>query len=311
MTHRVLPFDAPQATAQLRTVGDLIRYAATQFAAAELIYGHGTSTAVEEAIFMVLEALKLPIDDPQTFWHSRLTESERVQLLALCAARIETRQPAPYLLNRAYIQGFSFYVDERVIIPRSYLAELLLGDTLYNVLPWGDDTGSVTRVLDLCTGSGCLAILAAHLFPHAQIDAVDISSDALAVAAQNVADHGMNDRVTLHRGDLWAPLNDQTYDLIITNPPYVDDAAMELLPPEYRAEPDLALAGGGDGGMDIVCRIIANAAAHLTPHGALLCELGQGRQVIEDAYPDLNLIWLDTENSASEVFFAQRADLAS
>jgi ribosomal protein L3 glutamine methyltransferase len=208
------------------------------------------------------------------------------------------------------MRGLPFYVDERVIVPRSFIGELLdshfagedgRGASLM-------DPANVASVLDLCTGSGCLAILAARHFPNAVIDAVDISRDALAVAARNVADHGLEDRITLHRGDLFKPLGERRYDLIISNPPYVDAEGMAALPPECRAEPKLAFDGGADG-LDIIRPILDEAAAHLTPEGGLLCEIGRGRENVEIAYPQLPLLWLDTEDSEAEVFFATAADL--
>jgi len=231
------------------------------------------------------------------------------RILGWIEQRIATRKPAAYLVNKVYMRGLPFYVDERVIVPRSFIGELLdshfAGD--------GDgasliDPANVASVLDLCTGSGCLAILAARHFPHAEIDAVDISKDALAVAARNVGDHGLEDRITLHRGDLFGPIGGKRYDLIISNPPYVDGDGMAALPPECRAEPKLAFDGGADG-LDIVRRILDEAAAHLTGEGGLICEIGRGRDNVEAAYPQLPLLWLDSEDSEAEVFFAAAADL--
>ena len=245
------------------TLRDLFRYAVSRFNAAGLAYGHGATNALDEAAFIVLEGLKLPIDALEPFLDARLTRAERARLLSLIDARVATRKPAAYLLNRAYIQGVPFYVDERTIVPRSFIGELLfhglVGEGALIEAP-----EQIGAVLDLCTGGGSLAILAARVFPQARIDAVDLSADALAVARRNVAEHDLADRVTLYHGDLFAPLGAQRYDLILANPPYVDAASLAAFPPEYAAEPRLAHAGGRDG-LDIVRRILAEARAHLTP----------------------------------------------
>jgi ribosomal protein L3 glutamine methyltransferase len=233
-------------------------------------------------------------------------------ILDLIARRITTRKPAAYLVNKIYMRGLPFYVDERTIVPRSFIGELL--DSHFS--GQGDDEGgsliddplSVRHVLDLCTGSGCLAILAAHAFANAQIDAVDISKDALEVAARNVADYGLEDRVMLHQGDLFKPLAGRRYDLIISNPPYVDAQGMAELPRECRAEPKLAFDGGADG-IAIVRRILPAAKQHLTPEGGLLCEIGRCRPGLQAAYPNTDFLWLETEDSDSEVFWVAAADL--
>ncbi len=290
----------------LTSVRDYIRYALSRFESSGLEYGHGTATAFDEAVFMVLEGLHLPIDNLEPWWDARLTLSERRRLVALIEARVTTRKPASYLLNKAYLQGVPFYVDERVIVPRSYIAEILCDDDCFSPVV---DSGAVTRVLDLCTGSGCLAIMAAYLFPGATIDAVDLSADALDVARRNVADHHMEGRVTLHRGDLYDPVAGKTYDLILANPPYVAAAEMESLSPEYRAEPQMALAGGADG-LDLVRRILDGAQAHLAHDDAgLLCELGTGREDLVDFAPDIDFLWLDTADSSGEVFWLTRAQI--
>ncbi|MBB5753886.1 50S ribosomal protein L3 N(5)-glutamine methyltransferase [Prosthecomicrobium pneumaticum] len=297
-----------RAVETLVTLRDVLRYAVSRFRAAGLAHGHGASDAYDDAAFLVLEGLDLPIDRLEPFLDARLLPEEREKLVGLVAARVETRKPLPYLLGRAYIQGFRFRVDERVIVPRSFIGEILFSDGFA-----GDETGlvpdreAVETVLDLCTGSGALAILAAHLFPNATVDAVDLSQDALAVAALNVAEHGLADRVSLHRGDLFAPLAGRRYDLILTNPPYVDAEAMAALPAEYRHEPVMALAGGEDG-LDIVRRILDAAPDHLTETGGLLCEIGTGREILEADYPDLPFLWIDTEESEGEVFWLAAAD---
>jgi ribosomal protein L3 glutamine methyltransferase len=230
------------------------------------------------------------------------------------ARRVTTRKPAAYLVNKIYMRGLPFYVDERTIVPRSFIGELLdqhFGGETDEEESGGsliDDPLAVETVLDLCTGSGCLAILASRNFPNAQIDAVDISKDALEVATRNVGDYRLDDRVKLHRGDLFAPLKGKRYDLIVSNPPYVDAEGMASLPRECRAEPKLAFDGGPDG-LDIVGRILKEAARHLTPQGGLLCEIGRGREPLEAAFPQLPLLWLDTEDSDGEVFWIAAADL--
>jgi ribosomal protein L3 glutamine methyltransferase len=278
----------------------------SRFRAAKLVFAHGTTDPVAEAAFLVGEALHLPPERFDAFSRAHVTAKERTAVLRLIAARVRTRKPAAYLVRKSYVQGVAFYVDERVIVPRSYLGEVLAGDLL-----GGDglvDPEKVTRVLDLCTGSGCLAILAALRFAHATVDAVDISKDALAVARINVEQHGLEDRVRLVRGDLYAPLGEARYDLILTNPPYVDAPGMAGLPPECLHEPRIALAGGADG-LRLIRRIIDAAPRHLTPSGGLLCEVGRGRAAVERAFPKTSFLWLDTEESSGEVFWIEAEGL--
>ncbi len=291
----------------LVTVRDFFRYAVRRFKAVKLAYGHGTTNAVDEAAFMVLEALHLPIHSIDPWLALRPTAAERKRLLTLIEARVALRLPAPYLLGAAYQQGVRFEVDRRVLIPRSFIGDVL-GDYLrgHGTLPIRPER--VRRILDLCTGSGCLAVLAALAFPKAEVDAVDLSAPALAVARRNVASHRLGDRIALHRGDLYAPVAAKRYDLILSNPPYVEAKAMALLPPEYRHEPGLALAGGADG-LEFIDRIVAEAARHLTPDGGLLCEVGRGRRALERQHR-LAFLWLDTEHSEGEVFWLSRRDLA-
>lgn len=288
---------SPADIEDLATLRDWLRYATSRFTAAGLVFGHGTATPLDEAAFLILSALHLPIDQLEPWLDARLTRDERAQLAGLIEERIVSRKPAPYLVNAAWIKGHKFYVDERAIVPRSYIGELL-DDDLSAVVA---DPGRVERVLDLCTGSGCLAILAALAFPNAHVDAVDISPNALEVARRNVVDYGLTHRVTLHRSDLFADLGGKTYDLILSNPPYVTAEAVAAFPPEYKAEPQLAHLGGGDG-MDLVRRIIADAAVHLDPEGMCVVEVGTGRDTLETEYPDLPFLWLDTEQSEGEVF---------
>jgi ribosomal protein L3 glutamine methyltransferase len=289
---------------ELITLRDWLRYGVSRFNAAELAYGHGTTTALDDAAFLLLHTLHLPVDQLEPWLDARLSLAERRALCEIIDKRIATRKPAPYLTNVAYVRGRPFYVDERVIVPRSYIGELL-GKGLAGVV---DDADAIERVLDLGTGSGCLAILAALTFPHAKVDASDISADALAVAERNVADYGLEARITLIQSDLFRELAHRRYDLILANPPYVSAAALAAFPPEYAAEPRLAHAGGEDG-LDLVRRILAEAAEHLTPQGALVVEVGTGRDILEQEYPRLPFLWLDTAESEGEVFALSAAAL--
>jgi ribosomal protein L3 glutamine methyltransferase len=296
------------APGELRTLLDFVRYAASRFIAAKLVFAHGTTDPVVEAAFLVCEALHLHPDRFEMFATARVTAAEGKTILGLIERRVATRKPAAYLVNKVYMRGLPFYVDERVIVPRSFIGELLDSHFSGEEAALIDDPAAVESVLDLCTGSGCLAILASRNFPNAQIDAVDISKDALDVAARNVADYALEDRISLHQGDLFKPLGGNRYDLIITNPPYVAARGMAGLPRECRFEPKLAFDGGADG-LDIVRRILDEAGKHLTPQGGLLCEIGRGRELLEAAFPQLPLLWLDTEESEGEVFWIGAGDL--
>jgi ribosomal protein L3 glutamine methyltransferase len=302
-------FDPAAVAAELVTLRDFMRFAISQFRTHELVFGHGTTDALDEAAFLLLEGLNLPIDRLDPFMDARLMPEERRRLADLVSARVTTRKPASYLLNRAYVGGVPFYVDERVIVPRSFIGELLrTGLFTEQESPILIESEDVVSVLDLCTGSGCLAILAAHTFPQAHVDAVDLSPDALEVARINVAQAALGDRLELLQGDLFAPLAGRRYDVIITNPPYVDAQVMSELPAEYRHEPEMALAGGPDG-LDIVRRILAEAGKHLTETGGLLCEMGEGREILEEEFPELPFLWLDTHESSGEVFWLEAAAL--
>ena len=293
---------------ELTTILDHVRYAVTQFRAAQLVFAHGTTDPLAEAAFMVCEALHLPPDRFDAFAGARVTHEEQKKIFDLIETRIRTRKPAAYLMHKAYLRGIAFYVDERTIVPRSYLGEILDGELFAGEDASLIDPHAVGRVLDLCTGSGCLAVLAALRFPNAAVDAVDISADALAIAARNVAMHGLEERITLHEGDLFGPLGGARYDLIVSNPPYVDAPGMAALPPECRHEPALALDGGADG-IAVVRRIIDNAGRHLTADAGLLCEVGRDRAMLEKTYPQTRFLWLDTEESSGEVFWLDAAQV--
>jgi ribosomal protein L3 glutamine methyltransferase len=301
---------APSAAAsQLSTIRDFLRWSLSEFRAARIVHGHGTNSAIDEAAFLILEALHLPVDDINPWLDAKLLETEKQKLAALIRVRIDTRLPAAYLLKRAYIHGIPFYVDERVIVPRSYIGELMFSGIFGgDEAPLIDDVSNVTSVLDLCTGSGCLAIIAAGIFPGAEVDAAELSADALDVARINVDEHDLADRVSLLEGNLFEAVEGRTYDLIISNPPYVAGGEVQAFPPEYGHEPMMAHLGGEDG-LDIVRRILAEAANHLNPGGGLLCEIGTGRERLVDDYPQLDFLWLDTEEAEGEVFWITREQL--
>lgn len=290
----------------LVTLRDWLRWAVTRFGEAKLAFGHGTTNAYDEAAYLLLHALHLPLEKLEPFLDARLTHAEREALDDLLRRRIDQRVPAAYLTREAWLGPFRFYVDERVIIPRSFIAELLPDA----IAPYVGDPEGIASALDLCTGSGCLAILLAHAFPNADIDAVDISTDALTVAQRNVADYGLADRINLVRSDLFGNLPDKSYDLIISNPPYVTAMAMEELPPEYRHEPELALAGGDDG-LDAVRAIVREAPRFLAPRGVLVVEVGHNRAAVELAWPRTPFVWLETATAADSVFLLTREELVA
>ncbi|MEZ2349180.1 50S ribosomal protein L3 N(5)-glutamine methyltransferase [Caballeronia sp. RCC_10] len=286
------------------TVRDLLRFGVSRFTEAGLSFGHGSTNAYDEAAYLILHTLHLPLDTLDPFLDARLLDSEIDAVTQVIERRAKERVPAAYITHEAWMHGQRFYVDERVIVPRSFIGELLQD----GLQPYVADPDHVTRVLELCTGSGCLAILAAQAFENADVDAVDISADALAVARRNVDDYGLQDRVTLYEGDLYAPLPEARYEVIITNPPYVNATAMQSLPAEYRHEPELALAGGDDG-MDIVRRIVRDASKWLTEDGVLVVEIGNERANVEAAFGGLDLVWLSTSAGDDNVFLIQAADL--
>jgi ribosomal protein L3 glutamine methyltransferase len=290
----------------LVTLRDWLRYAVTRFGEAGLAFGHGTTNAYDEAAYLLLHVLHLPLDRLEPFLDARLTQPERVRVAEFMERRIDQRVPAAYLTREAWLGDFRFYVDQRVLIPRSFIAELLPD----GLAPYVGDAQGVGTILDLCTGSGCLAILLAHGYPDAEIDAVDISSDALAVAQRNVSDYGLADRINLIRSDLFANLPEKTYDLIISNPPYVTAHAMASLPPEYRHEPPLALAAGEDG-LDAVRAILKDAPRFLAPGGTLVVEIGHNRAAVELAFPRLPFVWLETEGSPEGVFLLKREEIVA
>jgi ribosomal protein L3 glutamine methyltransferase len=291
-------------TESLITVRDWLRFAVSRFNEAKLFFGHGSDNAFDEAAYLILHTLHLPLERLEPFLDASLTHGESEEVQAVIERRVRERIPAAYLTNEAWLGEHRFYVDERVIVPRSFIAELLHEQ----LAPWIEAPDEVTRALDLCTGSGCLAILAALAFPHAKIDAADLSADALAVAAKNVADYGLADRVELIESDLFAALAGRSYDVILSNPPYVNAESVAALPPEYQAEPALAL-GSGEDGLDATRQILAAARAHLNPGGLLVVEIGHNRDALEAAYPNLPFTWLDTEGGDQFVFMLRREDL--
>ncbi|WP_310630921.1 50S ribosomal protein L3 N(5)-glutamine methyltransferase [Paraburkholderia sp.] len=286
------------------TVRDLLRYGVSRFSAAKLSFGHGSSNAYDEAAYLVLHTLNLPLDLLDPFLDARLAPEEIEKVLGVIERRANDRVPAAYITQEAWMHGLRFYVDERVIVPRSFIGELLAD----GLQPYVEDPEQVSAVLELCTGSASLAILAAHAFPNADIDAVDLSAPALEVAKRNVHEHELDEKISLFEGDLYAPLPERRYDVIITNPPYVNADSMAALPAEYRHEPEMALAGGADG-MDIVRRIIKDARNWLTDEGVLVVEIGNERENVEAAFGGLDLVWLSTSAGDDQVFLIQARDL--
>jgi ribosomal protein L3 glutamine methyltransferase len=287
---------------ELVTVRDLVRYATSRFNRKNLFFGHGLQDAYDEAVYLVLRTLHLPLDRLEPFLDACIPSDERAEVLAIIHRRSDERIPSAYLTKEAWLGDFRFYVDERVIVPRSFCAELLEG----GLAPWIEDDEDVATALDLCTGSGCLAILMAHRFPNAQIDAIDLSPDALAVAQLNVDEYQLGERIRLIESDVFAALGDERYDLILSNPPYVTQASVESLPDEYLHEPAMAL-GAGEDGMDIVRQIIAGARQHLTDNGILLIEVGHNREEFEAVFPTLEAVWLSNASEEEKVLLL-RAD---
>lgn len=294
------------ALQELHTVRDLLRYAVSRFNAAQLCFGHGSDNAWDEAVYLLLHVLHLPLDTLDPFLDARLLTEEKKRYLDMVERRLTERIPAAYLTGEAWLQGQRFVVDSRVIVPRSPISELLV-DALH---PWVADPEDVDYVLDLCTGSGCLAILAALAFPNAQVDAVDLSEHALEIANVNIEQFGLDGRVTAHQSDLFEQLPHCEYQVIICNPPYVNNSSMESLPPEYRHEPTLALAGGDDG-MDIVRRLFKDAPRFMSQNGILVLEIGHEYENFVNAFPDLEPVWLNTTNAEDQILLLTREQLES
>lgn len=290
MTHPMPahPFSTPR---------DLFRYAITRFNTEQLFFGHGSSNALDEAAYLILHTLKLPLETLDPFLDARLLPEEVAALLKVIERRAAERVPAAYITNEAWLGSYRFYVDERVIVPRSFIAELI--PSYFS--PWVSDPEAVIDILELCTGSGCLPIMLADAFPNAHVDTADISRDALDVARRNVADYDLEERITLIESDLYTNIPDKKYDLIVSNPPYVNSGSMGQLPQEYLHEPQIALAGGDDG-MDLVRKIVAGAAERLTDNGVLIVEIGNERAFAEAAFPELELTWVSTSAGDDMVF---------
>lgn len=296
----------PSPSDHFSTLRDLLRYAITRFNTAQLFFGHGSSNAFDEAAYLLLHTLKLPLDRLDPFLDARLLPDEIETVLSVIDKRANDRIPAAYLTHEAWLGEYRFHVDERVIVPRSFIAELIPEQ----FSPWIADAENVFNVLDLCTGSGCLPIMLADAFPNAKIDAADISADALAVARRNVDDYGLQDRIALIESNLYDKLPQKKYDLIISNPPYVNLDSMRKLPQEYLHEPQIALAGGTDG-MDLVRRIVGLAGDHLSRQGVLIVEIGNERAHAEAAFADLELTWLSTSAGDDAVFLLTADQLKS
>ena len=293
-----------QAQTELCTVRDMMRFAVSRFTEAGLFFGHGSDNAWDESAYLLLHTLNLPLDRLEPFMDARLTSDERALVLKIIRRRISERLPAAYLTNEAWLGEHRFYVDRRVIVPRSHIAELLREQ----LTPWIDDPWAVQSTLDLCTGSGCLAILAALAFPESTVDAIDISPDALAVARRNVDDYGLESRVNLIESDAFAAVPGKRYDVIISNPPYVNAESMANLPEEYLREPVLALASGEDG-LDFTRILLREAGDHLNPGGLLVVEIGNNRDELEQAFPDTPFTWLDTAAGDGFVFMLRKEEL--
>jgi len=293
------------AQANLRTLRDALRFAVTRFNEAKVYFGHGQADAFDEAVFLVMRSLQLPIERLDVFLDAYLTHAEINTLLQRIELRVKKRLPAAYILKEAWLQDYHFQVDERAIVPRSFIAELLKDE----LQPWVADPATVSDVLDLCTGCGCLAVIAADVFPRARVDAVDLSPPALELARSNVAEYQLEDRISLHEGDLFAPLGGRRYDLILCNPPYVTDASMARLPKEYTHEPKLALAGGPDG-MNVIRRLLREARSHLKRGGLLIVEVGGERATVEKHFKDVPMTWLTTSAGDDMVFLARQEELA-
>ena len=296
---------------ELFTIRDWLRFTVSQFEESDIFFGHGTDNCFDEAVWLIMSALHLPHDTLNNFLDAVITEKERKNLAHLIEQRITKRTPTAYLLREAWLRGFKFYVDERVIVPRSFIAELLdFNETgEHGLQPWIEHPELINAAADICTGSGCLGILLANAFPDAMIDVIDISPDAIAVANININNYGLQDQITAIQSDMFAALAGKTYDLIISNPPYVDAPSMATLPTEYRNEPQLAL-GSGVAGLDHTHTLLTHAAKYLNDDGILVVESGNNRAARLDAYPDLPFTWLQVESGNQFVFLLTKEQLA-
>ncbi len=296
---------------ELFTIRDWLRFTVSQFEESDIFFGHGTDNSYDEAVWLIMSALHLPHDTLNNFLDAVITEKERKNLAHLIEQRITKRTPTAYLLREAWLRGFKFYVDERVIVPRSFIAELLdFNETgEHGLQPWIEHPELINAAADICTGSGCLGILLANAFPDAMIDVIDISPDAIAVANININNYGLQDQITAIQSDMFAALAGKTYDLIISNPPYVDAPSMATLPTEYRNEPQLAL-GSGVAGLDHTHTLLTHAAKYLNDDGILVVEIGHNRAALLDAYPDLPFTWLQVESGNQFVFLLTKEQLA-
>lgn len=298
-----IQFNLDEAVTQLKTLRDLVRFSVSQFNAADLLYGHGTDNSLDEAMNLVLASLHLPPDVDLSLLDARLTQTEKKLILDRLKRRVEEHVPVPYLVNEAWFGGLGFYVDERVIIPRSPIAELV--DEQFN--PWVEEA-SVSNILDLCTGSGCIAIQTAISFPMAMVDAIDDSQDALDVAKINVDRFDLSDQVTLIRSNLFEAVPNKQYDIIISNPPYVSETDYRTLPSEYHHEPHTALVAGNEG-LEIVLKILKEAKDYLTPQGILVVEVGYLQERMEAEFPNAPFTWLQFENGGEGVFLLTAEEL--
>lgn len=293
-----------QITTELQTIRDWLRYAVSQFEASDIFYGHGTDNAYDEAVWLIMSALHLPMDTLNNFLDARLITSERNKLANFIDQRITQHTPTAYLLKEAWLQGLKFYVDERVLIPRSFIAELLNTD----LSPWIEFPEMIESAADICTGSGCLGVLLASVFPNAAVDVIDISQDAIDVANINIANYGLEAQVTAIKSDMFSALSGKKYDVIISNPPYVDAPSMAALPAEYQNEPQLAL-GSGIAGLDHTHTILREAANYLNDDGILIVEIGHNRDALEDAYPNIIFNWLEVSSGTEFVFLLTKSQL--
>lgn len=302
-TQKMVKKSLKNGVPKLETLADFVNFAVRQFSHNKIYFGHGTDNAWDEAVYLILHALCLPVDIEQVVLKKKLTACEKKAVLKIIASRIKKRVPAPYLTAEAWFAGLPFYIDKRALIPRSPLAELIAK----HFLPWVNPR-KILRILDIGTGSGCIAISCSYAFPRAKIDAIDVSAAALKIAAINCSRHKVTKKVRLLKSDLFAKLKGQTYDIIISNPPYVGKEEMRLLPPEYYHEPKLALLAGC-GGDEIIKRIIKDAANYLSPQGILVVEVGNSAPLIMQKYPQVPFVWLEFAHGEGEVFLLTREQL--